>query len=346
MTAYRDDFAKIKIPVLSISGYFEDNVPTLYYFTEHYKYNPHAEHYLVMGPYDHFGAQRSRKPEVVDNYRIDPVAQFDTAELTYQWFDYVLRNGKKPALLADKVNYEVMGENRWRHAASLQGMSNSTLTLYLNNMTAGERYRLDASKPTKRGFVEQRVDFADRTTQLNLYPNSLIQNTLDTGDALAFVSAPMDSPFSIAGRITATIKAAINKRDMDLSLAFYVITPEGQYIYLTSTLGRASFAEDMSVRRLLTPGQVTAIPVERTALVSRQIAPGSRLLALLTVNKNSFAQINYGTGKDVSDESIEDAREPLQVRWYNDSSVQFPIWRSGREASKGAAQSREGPKTN
>jgi uncharacterized protein len=45
------------------------------------------------------------------------------------------------------------------------------------------------------------------------------------------------------------------------------------------------------------------------------------------VNKNGFAQVNYGTGKDVSDESIADAKEPLEVRWYNDSYVTVPIER-------------------
>jgi hypothetical protein len=50
-------------------------------------------------------------------------------------------------------------------------------------------------------------------------------------------------------------------------------------------------------------------------------------LLLVTVNKNAFAQVNYGTGKDVSDESVADAQEPLEVRWYTDSFVRVPIRR-------------------
>jgi len=34
---------------------------------------------------------------------------------------------------------------------------------------------------------------------------------------------------------------------------------------------------------------------------------------------------NYGTGKDVSDESIADAGEPLRVKWHNDSYVNVPV---------------------
>ena len=53
----------------------------------------------------------------------------------------------------------------------------------------------------------------------------------------------------------------------------------------------------------------------------------SRQLVTLNVNNNPYAQINYGTGKDVSDETIADAKTPLRIRWHNDSCVRIPIWR-------------------
>jgi hypothetical protein len=46
---------------------------------------------------------------------------------------------------------------------------------------------------------------------------------------------------------------------------------------------------------------------------------------VLNVNKNRYSQLNYGTGKDPSDESIADAAEPLQAKWRNDSYVPIPI---------------------
>jgi uncharacterized protein len=55
------------------------------------------------------------------------------------------------------------------------------------------------------------------------------------------------------------------------------------------------------------------------------MSKGSRLLVLLDVNKNSMAQVNYGTGKDVSDESLADADGSLQVRWHTDSYVKIPF---------------------
>ncbi len=61
--------------------------------------------------------------------------------------------------------------------------------------------------------------------------------------------------------------------------------------------------------------------------MSRQLASGSRLVIVLSIVKNPLQQINYGTGKDVSDETVADAGEPLTIRWLAGSYVDLPIRR-------------------
>jgi uncharacterized protein len=110
MQPYKEDYSRINIPVLSLAGYYDPyNSESINYLVDHYKYNKKANHYLVIGPYDHITTKLAFKPAVVEGYSIDPTAQIDTVELTYQWFDYVMRGGLKPALLKDRINYEVMG---------------------------------------------------------------------------------------------------------------------------------------------------------------------------------------------------------------------------------------------
>ncbi|WP_228443207.1 hypothetical protein [Chryseobacterium nematophagum] len=41
--------------------------------------------------------------------------------------------------------------------------------------------------------------------------------------------------------------------------------------------------------------------------------------------KTPYYQINYGTGKDVSDETILDAKELLEIKFYNDSYIDVPV---------------------
>ena len=51
MIPFRNEYAHINIPVLSITGYYDDGqVSAMEYFREHYRYRPDAEHYLVIGP--------------------------------------------------------------------------------------------------------------------------------------------------------------------------------------------------------------------------------------------------------------------------------------------------------
>jgi hypothetical protein len=50
-------------------------------------------------------------------------------------------------------------------------------------------------------------------------------------------------------------------------------------------------------------------------------------VVFIDVNKNPFAQVNYGTGKDVSDESVKDAGTPLAIQWHGDSFIKVPFRR-------------------
>lgn len=326
---YQQDYSRIDIPVLSITGYYDDGqISALHYLREHYKYNKDAAHYLVIGPYDHGGAQARRKPRELRGYTLDPVALFDTQELTFQWMDHVLRGGEQPAQLKDLINYQVMGANIWRHAPSLEAMSNETLKLYLTTTSSGEHHhRLTEQRPGNAAALKQVVDLADRTTSHNdYYPNPIMSEEARF-PGLSFITKPFEEPVSVNGMISGSLKVTINKRDFDFGVVLYEVMPDGTLFHLSYFLGRASFAEDMSVRRLLTPGRMETISFDRSMLVSRQLQQGSRLLVVLDVNKNPYHQINHGTGRDVSDESIADAGEPLSVSWHNDSYIAIPLWR-------------------
>jgi hypothetical protein len=84
---------------------------------------------------------------------------------------------------------------------------------------------------------------------------------------------------------------------------------------------------DRNRRQLLTPGKRERLDFNAIRLMSRQMSAGSRLVVLLHVIKEPGRQINYRTGKDVSDETIADAGAPLQIKWYGDSYIDFPVGR-------------------
>jgi putative CocE/NonD family hydrolase len=337
MVPYDKEFANIDIPVLSITGYFDDGqISAIHYAKEHLRHRPDAEHYFVIGPYDHFGAAAAFKPANVRGYTIDPVAQFDGSALTFEWFDHVFHGAPRPSLLRDRVNHQVMGANVWRHAPSFDALNAQPLQLFFTNRRLGAHFALqrnapvwvDAQSPTN--VLERRADLADRTTQhAGYYPSTVVGAELEFGSALTFITEPFNEPHELSGTISGVLRAATNKRDFDFSVGLYELMPDGQLFHLTYFLGRASHAKSMSARQLLTPNEVTDIPFERSRMTSRRVQVGSRLLVVIDINKDAMHQVNHGTGGDVSRESALDAGEPLVLRLVPGSVINLPIRPAG-----------------
>jgi putative CocE/NonD family hydrolase len=336
MIPYRTEFARIDIPVLLTAGYYYGGPgAALYYFTQHRKYRPRTEDYLVIGPYDHFQAQRGvvsalgDTATVLNGYEIDPVARMDiTADLRYQWFDYVLRGGPKPALLRDRVNYEVVNGNEWKHAPSIAAMSNGTLRFYLSPMRSGGSYRLTPRPAPAHSAIPLAVDLADRSDSDRIVPGGGVADTvIDASSGIELVSDPLTRATELSGLFSGRLDFVANKRDFDFAISLYELTRDGIYLQLPPFQLRASFAGDPAHRRLLTPGARRRLDFRSIRLMSHRCRPESRLVMVLQIVKGSGQQINYGTGKDVSDETIADAGRPLRIRWYADSYLELPVRR-------------------
>ncbi|TDF35106.1 CocE/NonD family hydrolase [Alteromonadaceae bacterium M269] len=331
MLPYQEDYTKIDIPVLSVTGYFDGGqISAIDFLNRHYKYNSKANHTLLIGPYSH-GTAQGKPRDFHSNYKLDPVAlEKDTEAITFAWFDHILYGTPKPELLKDKVNYQLMGSNKWRHLPSYKGMNSNAFSFHLSSQKDSDGYYklLTGVKPNT-DFVKQVVDMSDRTTQHNLEPRTVISDSLGDQTGLIFMTAPMQESVEYAGAVTGYFSLAINKQDVDIGFNLYEIDSEGKAFHLTHYMSRASYAEDMGKRHLLTPGKKAQIPIINGRMTAKLIKKGSRIAMVLDVNKNQGAQVNMGTGKDVSDETIADAGEALEIKWFADSEINLPIkaWR-------------------
>ena len=332
MIPYKQEFAKINIPILTITGYYDDSQRgAMYYFNEHHKYTKNANHYLLVGPYDHWTAQ-TKPEESLRNHKLDKVALLNIEEnLIYQWFDYILNGKAKPRILKDKVNFQVMGTNNWMHKPSLSAMTNDTLKFHLSNHRTNDFFDLE-SKPNN-SEVSMSVDFKDRKTMNNTdyYPWPLERDQINKKDGLIFKSETLTEDVIINGSFLGNLEFSINKKDVDYSVILYQLTPEGNYFHLSYYIGRASYAKNREQRNLLIPNQKTQLSFNNSKLISKKLEKGSRIVVVVNVNKNNNAQINYGTGKDVNKENIKDAEIPLNITFTGNSSISLPIWNSKTE---------------
>lgn len=325
MVPYKKEFSKINIPVLTITGYYDsDQLGALYYFKEHYKYNRHADHFLIIGPYDHAGAQGNIKKQL-RGYTIDKTANIDLNKICIDWFDYVLKGKEKPAFIKDKINYQVMGTDLWKSTNYIDNFDKNKLKFYLEN--ANNTLNLTTSQNKNTNFSSLKVDFTDRkdADELLALKYNVIENTLYNKNNLIFSTDAFDKAFEFSGNFTGKLIFTINKKDVDLYAYLYELMPDGKYFLLSTYLGRASYSKNSEQRKLITPNKKATVSIYNNEFFSKKIGKGSRLVLVVGVNKSPLWQINYGTGKDVSEETIADAKEPLEIKWYNDSYIEIPV---------------------
>jgi predicted acyl esterase len=318
MIPYGEEFARITIPVLATAGYYYGGPgAALYYFREHRRHLPGAEHYLVIGPYDHPQGQRgvvSALGDTISNlagagYDIDPVARVDFWPLRLQWFDYVFRGAPRPPMLRDHLTYQVLGANVWKHASSVERMADTIRRVPLGpaTLTVDMANRADADRVPAGGGI--------------------VADAIDTVDALKFVSDPVPDRVEVSGLFSGELNLVTNKRDFDLFVSLSELTPAGEYVLLSTMNQRVSHARSATERRLLTPGSPQRVKFSSIRLISRLLQPGSRLVVILGPIKAPSLPLNLGSGKDPSDETVADAGEPMRIELLGGSYLDVPVLR-------------------
>ena len=115
--------------------------------------------------------------------------------------------------------------------------------------------------------------------------------------------------------LLALLVVAMRASAQDLTLPANAAMEDGSLAQAMPALARAALEQYQN-------------PDRDTYLQNRyrlQLAAGDLAGALTSFNAWRD-QHTYGTGKDVSDESIADAKVPLHIDWQNDSTVSVPVW--------------------
>ncbi len=175
----------------------------------------------------------------------------------------------------------------------------------------------------------QTVSLTDRSDDGWTPPADFTSRNLATHNAMMFVSEPLAKPAEFSGLFSGKLDFTVNKMDMDLNITLYEMLPGGDYIYLFNPTFefRASYARDRVHRHLLLAGERQDLIFKSERMTSRQLQTGSRLVMILGINKRPDREINYGTGNDVSEESMADGKTPLKVQWHSDSYIEIPVRR-------------------
>ena len=323
-------YAKLSIPILTITGSYDDDQPgALAHYREHWK-NASAEmrakHYLVIGPWDHAG---TRTPTAtVGGVTFGPASMVDLPQLHLDWYAWTMQNSAKPAFLQKNVAYYVMGAEKWRYADTLDAVTAEARPYFLNSngsandvLAAGS---LEPTQPKSGGKPDQYIhdprDVSGAALEAGLDIASLTDQSLlyaQSGKQLVYHTAPFGKNTQVSGTFRLSAWLAIDQPDTDFSVAIYEVRADGSSILLTTDLLRARYRESQREPKLIETREPLRYDFERFMFVSREISKGSRLRLRIAPINSIYSQKNYNSGKAISTETMDDART-VTVRLYHD----------------------------
>ena len=349
MVPTREQFQKINLPVLTITGQYDgDELGALTFYRDHLaNASPEVrtKHFLVIGPWDHAG---TRTPtDEVGGVKFGPGALVDLNDLHRQWYDWTMKNGAKPEVLKNQVAYYLLapgntGANgEWKYADNFEALVANPRTFYLDskNGDANGVFRsgsLAENQPkegadkftydpldTKRGENVEGIDPKEKTAGLDqTYALSI------GDDGLVYHTAPFSNETSLIGCPAVTLWVSIDTPDTDLSADLYEIQPDGTSIALWSDIRRLRYRESLREAKLVKPGEMVRCDFNPGLFIARRLMKGSRLRLVISSPNSILWQKNYNSGGVVADETAKDART-AQVQVYHDathaSSIQIPF---------------------
>jgi len=327
--AVTTNIAKVRAPVLQISGWYDDSRGPIDYTNALQKVPGHPFIRLVMGPGAHKG---------VDYVAGDfgPQSRVDTRMLQLRWFDHYLLGKNNGVDTEPPLDIFVFGDNAWRKEAAWPLARAVPAKWYVAsggtaNTSAGDGV-LDTLPPTGAPADTFTYDPANPTPYL--IDSRELETSLNEDftalnasrrDELVFTSKPLAKPLEVTGQMSATLWAATDARDTDWNIMLLDVFPDGHAERVQDGVARARFRQGFDKQVLLTPGSVERYDIDLW-FTSRVFEPGHRLR--VTVSSALFPKydrnLNTG-GNNERDSTFVVAHQRLVHDAGHPSHVTLPV---------------------
>jgi len=308
------DYARVTVPSLAISGWFDANFPGTpmnYLAMKRHGDTPEARRpRLVIGPWEHI-INRNQKAAGVD---FGPQAIIDWDGYVCRWFDHHLKEIPNGVLDDPPVHVFVMGHNRWRTAADWPLPGTQFTKFYLHgggkaNGSAGDGL-LSTEPPGDEPPDAYTYDPADPTPSPP-FANGHIDGPRDVRasaarpDVLVYTTPPLEEEVEVVGPITAKLYASTSAGDTDWMVRLVDVHPDGYAGFLCEGLMRARHrdpSEDgkFNPDRLSTiePGKVYPYTIEFWRATGNAFAKGHRIRIEISSSYFPYYLRNLNTGAD------------------------------------------------
>ncbi|MGD1839971.1 MAG: CocE/NonD family hydrolase [Thermonemataceae bacterium] len=331
------DYQSFDLPILTITGYFDGDQPgAMTYYEDHMEYGSSAgkaNHYLILGPYSHAG---TRNPVTeLGGLTFGSNSKLDMKKLHLDWFNWTLKNGKKPAFLKDRVAYYMMNQNKWMYASQFNNISKDTITCYLSSPESDAKLLIAAGylspqKPTasdKDFIIYDPLD----TAEVASYTGSDYYKApipIEEPSRVIYISDKLDTNAPVVGRFEVGLYLSLNVPDTDIQMSLYAVDEVGETRYIGSDRLRLRYRNGLSQPKLAVPGKVFFCKFDTPYITALEVKRGSRFILSINAVNSVYLQKNYNAGKDVSLETKADAKKAeitIHHSPENPSYIKIPI---------------------
>ncbi|MCV7217097.1 CocE/NonD family hydrolase [Mycobacterium crocinum] len=260
----RDRYPSVRVPVLDIEGWYDAFLAGgIENFTGMVNSAGTPEgrtnQRLVIGPWDHVDWGRPGSEPAPSLKDIGPVGETPINELMLAWYDHFLKGVDNHVSGKPRVDYFLMGANRWKSADSWP----------LPN-TQWSRYFLsgDGQIDSRTGTLSTAAPGTDQAPDHYVYDptdpapsvgghsccgaKSGPQGPYDQipveqrSDVLVYTSDPLSSDTEVTGPTTVDLWASSSAIDTDFTAKLIVVKPDGDAINLNNGILRTSFRDSLS----------------------------------------------------------------------------------------------------
>lgn len=333
-----DDFTKINIPVLHITGWYDGDQPgALFFYDGMVNYSPAKDkQYLIIGPWDHAGTRFPRRE--LGGVDFTNEALMDMSKVHLEWFDYWLKNKQNEVAKWKRLKYFVMGANKWSEENQTWPTKDTDqISYYLHSNGKANTLMGDGSLSTKKPedetpdmYIYNPENPVIAVMDFDFYA-SKVETPLDNrfilrrDDVLVYTSEAFEKEIIIAGKPIMILHASSNCLDTDWFVQLSDVYPDERSILLCSGCLRARFRNSLEFPELMSPGNIYNFIIE---LDSTCVAIKKEHRIRLAITSSMFPVFarNQNTGNDISeDDEIRIAKNTVYHSKDNPSHLILPI---------------------
>jgi uncharacterized protein len=317
----RQQLDKIRVPVFSVGGWFDNFVESDLAAYERLRKNSGVDRILI-GPWPH---NKAVKLEGVD---FGPDADVPLRGIQMQWFDQFLKGKDTPLLSQPPVRVFVMGANRWRDEMEWPPRAHGQ-RFYLEsrghaNTLAGDG-RLDQHAPASDDAVDPAgavsATHADAVDRFVFDPHNPVPTNGGAAccnpkvfpwgpkdqrpveqrrDVLVYTTAPLKRDVEVVGTVRVVLYAATSARDTDFTAKLVDVFPDGRAQNLTDGILRLRYRKSLEKPELARPGQICKLTID-AGVTGNVFQKGHRIR--MEISSSNFPRFdrNPNTGDAVAD---------------------------------------------